>query len=201
MSLQITIANTAEPVSLAAVKSRLRLTDTTDDALITSQIPVARMFAEKITRRSLALKTYALSMDRFPEFNRPIRIPVPPLVEVLDITFLDANLVTQTWDPAEYYVASAQSPALIVPAPGFIYPPPCPHIPGAVTVNFNAGYTVAQYDGGAALTDAHFGVAFEAICRLTTYLYQTPEAVLSEGMRTDPLGAVSMLRSIKIYEF
>ena len=200
MSLQITTPNTAEPVTLAAVKSRLRLTDTTDDALITSQIPVARLFAEKITRRSLALKTYAFSLDRFPDWQKPIRIPMPPLVSVLGITFLDSTLTQQTWDPADYYTASNQSPALIVPNPGYIYPP-IARVPGAVEVSFTAGYTVAVDDGGAPTTDQHFGIAFESICRLCVYLYQTPDAVLSEGMKEDPLGAISMLRSIKVYEF
>ena len=201
MALQITTPNAAEPVTLAMVKARLRLTNTADDALITSQIPVARAFAEKVCRRSLALKSYALSMDRFPHFNHPIRIPVPPLVEVQSITFLDDTLTLQTWDPTEYYIAAAQSPALIVPAPGFIYPPPTPHIPGGVSVNFTAGYTVVLSDGGAPITDQHAAIAIEAICRLSVYLYQAPEAVLVDGMKPDPLGAISMLRSIKIYEF
>lgn len=200
MSLQITTGPTAEPVALADVKARLRLVDTADDALITKQIPVARAFAERVTRRSLALKTYAAFLDRFPVPNGPIRVPVPPLIAVSAIKYLDSTLTQQVWDSSEYYIATQQTPGLIVPKPGFIYPSPGV-VPGAVEIDFTAGYTVASDDGGFATTDQYFSTAFESICRLCVYLYQNPDVTLSEGMKEDPLGAMSMLRSIKVYEF
>lgn len=200
MSLQITTGPTAELVTLAAVKARLRLTSTADDALITGQIPVARTFAEKITRRSLALKTYALFLDGFPPVYQPLRVPVPPLVQVTSIKYLDNTLTQQTWDPSEYFVAPSQSPGLIIPVSGFIYPSAA-RVPGSVEVDFTAGYTVTAEDGGAPITDQNAGIATEAISRLCVYLYQTPEASEVGMVKDDPLGAVSMLRSIKIYEF
>lgn len=134
MSLQITSTTPpTEPVAVDDVKARLRLTTTADDATIALQITAAREFAEKVTRRSLCFKSYAYIIDRFPFPHEPIRVPVPPLIAVTGITFLDSTLTEQTWDPADYFIAGKQSPALIVPVPGIIYPPTA-HVPGAVEI-------------------------------------------------------------------
>lgn len=138
MSLQIVTPPTAEPVTVAAVKARLRLTTTADDANIALYISSAREFAERVTRRSLAAKSYALFMDRFPAPYEPIRLPAPPLTEVTAIKFYDDTLTQQTWDPTEYWVALNQSPALIVPTPGIVYPCAA-RVPGAVEIDFTTG--------------------------------------------------------------
>lgn len=138
MSLLITTPPVSEPVTLAEVKSRLRLASTADDAMLTSHITAAREFAEKISNRSLAAKSYAYILDRFPAPGQPIRVPMPPLVSVTAVKWLDSDLTQQTWDASEYFVANMQSPALIVPKPGFVYPSAA-KVPGAVEVDFVAG--------------------------------------------------------------
>src|SRR5690242_15085154 len=127
MSLQIVTGPTAEPVTVDEVKARLRITSTNDDATIAAHITAAREFAEKETRRSLAYKSYALYLDRFPYPYEPIRVPVPPLVAVSAVKYLDpVTLVSTTWDPTEYLVSAVQSPGLIFPNPiaptGRVYP-------------------------------------------------------------------------------
>lgn len=140
MSLQITPALTiTEPVSLAALKARMKLTSTADDTQLAGIITQAREFAERVSRRSLAYKSYAYSLDRFPYPHEPLRVPVPPLIAISSITYLDGTLTEQTLDPSEYFVAPNQIPALIVPAPGNVWPSTA-RVPGAVTLNMTAGY-------------------------------------------------------------
>ena len=128
----------AEPVSLDEVKDRLRLTSTDDDAAITTYISAAREHAERVSRRSLAPKTYAQILDRFPFHNEPIRLTNPPVTGVTAIKYLDSTLTSQTWDPTEYFLAASQSPALIIPKPGNTYPATA-RVPGAVEVDFTTG--------------------------------------------------------------
>lgn len=193
MSLQILTGPSAEPITLAEVKARLRLTATTDDVTITAQITAAREFAEKVTRRSLAVKTYAAFFDRFPVSREPIRIPVPPLLSVQAIKYTDNSLEVQTWDASEYYVASMQSPGLIVPKPTVIYPSPVA-IPGAVEVDFTAGYGA---EGGPAIPE-HLR---EGIRQLTIYIYEHPEVITPDGLKEAPLNFRDFFNANKVWVF
>jgi uncharacterized phiE125 gp8 family phage protein len=202
MSLVIITGPTAEPVTLAEVKTRLRLTDTTDDALITTQITAAREYAEKMTRRSLNYKTYAAFFDSFPDCGKPIRIPVPPLIAVTAVKYLDSTLTLQTWDPTEYYVAAQQSPALIVPTPANIYPCPA-SVPGCVEVDFTAGY---GYPGQTTPTTIPAGPVCpenlkEGIRQLAVYIYENPSVINSEGLREAPLSFRSFFDANKVWVF
>lgn len=140
MSLQITPGQTiTEPVTLAVLKARIKLTSTADDAQLTGIIIQAREYAERVSRRSLAYKEYTYTMDRFPWPHEPIRVPVPPLINLASITYYDDTLTQQTLPADEYWIAGAQYPALIAPKPGLIWPPTA-RVPGAVTLSFSAGY-------------------------------------------------------------
>ena len=202
MSLQITTPPSAEPVTVDEVKARLRLTTTADDATIALQITAAREFAEKVTRRSLCVKSYAYILDRFPYPHEPIRVPVPPLIQITGITYLDETLTSQTWDPAEYFVAGKQSPGLIVPVPGLIYPATA-RVPGAVEVDFTAGY---GFPGAAGPPIIPAGPVCpehlkEGVRQLTVHIYEHPEAVTSEGLKEAPLALMSFFSANKVYVF
>jgi uncharacterized phiE125 gp8 family phage protein len=207
MSLQITTQPTAEPVTVDEVKARLRLNSTADDATIAGHIMAAREFAEKVTRRSLAYKSYAYVMDRFPYPHEPIRVPVPPLIAVSAIKYLDATLTQQTWDPTEYFVGAMQSPAIIIPNPiaagGMVYPCTAP-VPGAVEIDFTAGY---DYAGDANATPpiapgpACPEFLREGIRQLAVHIYEHPEAVTSEGLKEMPLALSAFFGAAKVYVF
>jgi len=203
MALQITTPPPTEPVTTAEVKARLRLTTTADDSTIASNIVSAREYAEKVTRRSLAYKSYAYFLDRFPCPGDPIRLPVPPLISVTAIKYFDSTLTLQTWDAAEYFVAPMQSPGLIITKPGFIYP--CPgDVPGAVEIDFASGY---GYLGDAQATPP---IAAGPVCpehlkegirQLAVHIYEHPSAVTPEGLKEAPLALMSFFLSNKFYCF
>jgi uncharacterized phiE125 gp8 family phage protein len=182
MSTGIIAQPNAEPVTLAEVKARLRMTATADDALISSLIPTARTFAEKICGYSLASKAYTYSTRGFPWPHISIRLPVPPVSAVTSVTYLDCEGNIQTWDPSEYMIGLTQIPAVIRPRPGFIYPETL-HEPDidAVFIQFQAGPAT-----GALGLD--FSTIYEAIRQLTIHFYTHPEAVNSEDLKEMPLG-------------
>ena len=186
MYLQTTVQPTTEPVAVDDVKARLRLTTTADDVTIAGQITQAREFAEKVSRRSLAYKSYSGFLDRFPFPHEPIRMPVPPIVSVTAIKFYDSTLTQQTWDPTEYWVASAQSPALIVPIPGLIYPPTA-SVPGAVEVDFAAGwgYPGAPASGGTPAIPAGPALPSDwqrSIQDVAVFIYEHPGEPIPEAL-------------------
>jgi hypothetical protein len=62
-------APATEPVSLADVKTFLRIDGTNDDAILTMLIASARRSAEEYTKRAFITQTWKLVMDRFAEVD------------------------------------------------------------------------------------------------------------------------------------
>lgn len=143
MALQTVSGQTiTEPVTLAALKARLKLTSTADDAQLTGIITAAREFAERISSRCLAARQLIDYRDGFPFPNEPLMIPLPTLVslDLIEYLTVDTNSVDTwvAWDASEYRVAGNNVPALVRPKSGFTYP--CPEkAPGNVRVTFHAG--------------------------------------------------------------
>jgi len=141
MSLQTVSGQTiVEPVTLAALKSRIKLTSTVDDSQLTGLITAAREFAERISNRCLAPRQFIDYRDCFPYPTKELQIPRPPLVSVDRVEYLEDDYQTwTTWDPSEYWVALSNIPAILQPRRGFTYPPTLMHTAGCVRITFTAG--------------------------------------------------------------
>lgn len=198
MATQIISGPTAEPVTLADLKAQCRLDPafTADDAALTRYITAARVTAERITRRSLASKVYKVFYDSFPFPSQPMRLPVPPVTAVSAVKYLDSTLTLQTWDTSEYYLALIQSPALIVPKPGLVYPCSA-RVPGAVEVDLTAGFGA---NAGPSLSVV-FPDVVECIMQIAQHYYDHPEVTSTENDRELPRNAFAALTARKIYEF
>lgn len=139
-SLTNTVAPAAEPLTLAEAKAHLRVDSTSEDALITTLITVARQSAETFTRRALITQTWALKFDAFPD---EITVPLPPLQSVTSIGYVDSDGAAQTLATSGYQVNTDTQPGRIKPAYGARWPATRADTYGAVTVTFVAGYGAA----------------------------------------------------------
>jgi uncharacterized phiE125 gp8 family phage protein len=133
-------APTTVPLSLAEVKAGLRLDsgDTSEDALLAGLIrsSVAQIDGrDGWLGRQLCTATWRLDL---PEFPCVINVPLPPLQQVTEITYIDAGGAEQTLDPSAYHVAGSD-PAMLVPVYGTSWPATRDR-PDAVRVTFVAGY-------------------------------------------------------------
>jgi uncharacterized phiE125 gp8 family phage protein len=146
MSLQTVTGQTiVEPVTLAALKARIKLTSTADDAQLTGLITAAREFAERISNRCLAPRQFLETRDGFPYPTKELVIPRPPLVSLDKVEYLEDDYQTwAVWDPSEYWVAVNNVPAILQPRRGFTYPPTL-MTPGCVRLTFTAGGTIEQH--------------------------------------------------------
>ena len=84
-SYTLVTAPATEPVSLADVKTFLRIDGSADDAILTMLIASARRSAEEYTKRAFITQTWKLVMDRFTEWNECLpsgyfQAPTPFLV-------------------------------------------------------------------------------------------------------------------------
>lgn len=141
MSLQTVPGQSiTEPITLAALKSRIKLTSTADDTQLTGIITAAREFAERISNRCLAARQMVEYRDGFPYPTKELLIPRPLLISMDKVEYLTDDYQTwATWDPTEYWVALSNVPAIIQPRSGFTYPCTLIHTAGCVRITFTAG--------------------------------------------------------------
>jgi hypothetical protein len=149
-----------EPVTLAELKAHLRITESAEDAYLTTLIVVARVTLESITRRTIARRTVQLFMDFFPcnhdEWWDGVRdgsmtelngrgnfftIPRPPLVSVQSIKTYDDADASATFSASNYYVDTASDNLLgrVALRSGGVWPTAL-RTRNAVEVNYTAGY-------------------------------------------------------------
>jgi uncharacterized phiE125 gp8 family phage protein len=160
--LVLVTAPEQEPVSLAEVKAHLRVDHDNDDALLGALIVAAREHLDGRDGwlgRALMPQTWQLVMDHFPfatdrylgiRYPEPewfaIRVPLPPLISVVSIKYIDSEGEEQILAEEQYVVDTASEPARIYPAYGTTWPTTrC--IPNAVTVDFECGYPFGEPEG------------------------------------------------------
>jgi hypothetical protein len=155
-----------EPVSDVEAVNYLRAA-AADTDLIHGLIVAAREQCEVFTGRILARRKFAQALDSFPyytdtiqsqlamppsyyslprysttlwNYSQMIKLGAAPLIDVFDITYIDANGVTQKLNPGIDFVGDWLSePPRLFPLPGSFWPAGY-YTPNQVVVHFEAGY-------------------------------------------------------------
>lgn len=197
MGIRLTQAPAEEPVTVDEAKLHLRVTDSSEDTLITMLISAARIHAENVCRRVFVTQKWDLFLDAFPYYtyygvipgyvpvdqlpsawmtmrNYAVRfrgskidIPFPRLQSVDAVKYIDANGVLQTMDPSAYVVDAISEPGVLTPKTG-TYWPDTENTTNAVQISFTAGY------GGAV--DVPAGIKSWILLRVGA-LYENREEV------------------------
>lgn len=172
----------AEPLELDEVKNYLRVDLDDDDALIQGLIIAAREHAEWWTRRALITQGLRLELDQLPSTG--IELPRPPLQEVSNVYYIDRDGVQQPMaEGVDYYLDASAEPARLV----FPSDKPLPETakrPGAVVVEYTAGY------GDASKVPQRIK---QAMLLLVSTWYENREPMMPGGNMTELPFAVSAL--------
>ncbi len=127
----------AEPIHLTDAKLHLRVDGSDEDALIAALIVAAREQAEAITRQSLLLQTWDVTLDRF-----PCEIQLPgPVRALVSIAYVDPDGATQALAASGYTVDAKSAVGRVMPAYGLSWPSVRDHI-NSVTARYKAGFAV-----------------------------------------------------------
>jgi len=133
---------TSEPVSVAQVKTHLRVDSTADDALLGLYITAARQAAEDITKRALVNTKWELTIDDLDSSR--IDLPRPPLstlsTEVV-ITYTKSTGDTTTIESTVYAVEHRNEPGFVRLAYESSWPSDIQESEGAVRIAYRSGYT------------------------------------------------------------
>lgn len=200
--LRLVTGPATPPVSLEEAKLHLRVDTADDDTLIEGLIDAAVAHLDGysgVLGRAMIAQTWELSLDHFPgrhaalggfltglsagrrhgRHHHPARIhlPLPPLIAVASIAYVDPQGATQTLDPSQYAVLEGPV-AAIDPVWGVTWPA-TRHQARAVTITFSCGY-------GAASTDVPKSLIV-AIKMLVGHFYANGEAVVGIDQRGTPM--------------
>ena len=129
-----------EPISLVDARAHLRIADdvTSEDGLITDWIRAARREAERGSGRALVRQTWELRANYFPDSDE-IEFPLPPLLSVTSVKYVDADGTLQTYSSASYTVDLSGVKGRIYLNYGYSWPS-IRIEPNAVRIIFVAGY-------------------------------------------------------------
>lgn len=177
MALELVTAPTVEPLSLVEAKAHLRVSHDHEDALIELLIKAATAHVDGkdgFLGRALVQQTWDLVIDEFPA--NEVRIPLPPLQEVLFIEYDDGDGIIQTLATDQYTVDVVSEPGWIVPGSSG-WPTTFDGI-NAVRIRFVAGYE-STADSPPDLA-GNVPAAIKAALLLTIgHLYANRETVLA----------------------
>lgn len=132
-------APAGDPVSLADAKAQLRITDTSQDDLITALIAAATIEAQNVVQRRFMTQTLEYVLQRW---QPRIRIPVAPVTKdgINSIKYVDwTTQQQQTLDPSLYVVQSDGDSVSIIPAFATIWPIVYSFSPEPIVIQFAAG--------------------------------------------------------------
>lgn len=126
-----------EPVSLEEAKLHLREDSSDQDDLIEIFIKAARQAVEKFTGLGLIDQTWDIYLDEFPTADKPIEMPLQPVVEVVGLFYIDGSGAEQEIDVASYRVDDVSVPSRISAVSSW---PSADDVSNAVRARVRVGY-------------------------------------------------------------
>lgn len=137
MSLVMTSPPAAEPVTVAALKSHLRIDTTDEDILLASLLLTSRMHIETALSLALINQSWTLRLDCWPR-GHSLELPLTPLRAVDEVRVKEANGEANVVAAESYLVDLAARPPRLV---WNNVVPPAPQVPeGGIEIDLSAGF-------------------------------------------------------------
>lgn len=197
MALKLITGPAAEAITLEEAKQHLRVVDTDEDSLISIYIRAARQWCEGpegFLGRALVTQTWDLVLDSFP--TAEIKVPLPPLQEVVYIKYDDTAGNEQSVSATNYYVDNVSEPGWVLPTADW---PSTINAVNSVRVRFKAGY---PEDTGVSPPDIAANVPFDikaAMLLLIGSMYENREEVVAGVTLSQlPFGVQALLRPHRV---
>jgi uncharacterized phiE125 gp8 family phage protein len=176
-SLTLVSPPETEPVTLAEMKAHARIDTEADDALASTLITAARLWAEQYTKRAFISQTWALWFDGCPVDKTFVELPRAPLRTVDSVQVFDENDDGTAWDSGNYFVDTAREPGRLALRSGAAWP-----VPGRAANGFMIEYGAGYGDEGSDVPEP----IRLAIKQLAAHWYEhRGEAVIMSSSRHD----------------
>lgn len=158
-----------------------------DDALLLQKLEEAVEYAEGFTGLSFSIRTLEIALDGFPEEG--VELPGSPVIEIVSLTYVDADGNPQEVDAADFTLDTHQMPNWLLPASGFTWPATS-DVVNSVKVRYRAGHSSeGEADSDAEILPARVR---SAVLLHAAALYRDREGVAI------PPGVHSLLRPFRV---
>lgn len=181
MNLKVIEGSNTEVVTLEEVKNHLRIDGDDEDSIISSYIQAAREYAEIFTGRSFVEKTYEYITNPKEKYAY-IELPMPPLVEVLEVSAMQSTNEELLNEGKDYYIIKGYDESLIYPSLERGWPKETLDRLGGIKVKYRAGYSEAPMS------------VKQAILILVAHFYENRENLIARDYKEIPFGVSSLLR-------
>ncbi len=185
------------PVTLAEAKEHVRQDAADDDAKITALLnaAVARIDGPGgILGRAIVEQQWDMKLDCFPEHGEAIKVPLPPLISIDQITYLDTTGASQTLDTSNYQIAGVGPDArgCVFEAYGTNWPA-TRRIPEAVTVRFTCGYEKTAGSPTDYRENIPDDIRQALLIMIAEWYENREETVIGAGVNPVPYSAMVLL--------
>lgn len=128
-----------EPVSLAEMKSHLRVATSDEDGLIENLIVAARLIIEAASGCALISQRWRIALDQWPD-DGIIRLPLAPLISCDAVRLYSDATTSTTLPPGDIYIDRLATPPRVV----VLTIPPSPgRASGGIEIDVTVGFGTA----------------------------------------------------------
>ena len=148
MALILVQAPMVDVVELAVAKNALRVDTTADDDSIRGKVAAATQLLDGrdgLLGRALMPQSWRLELAEFPPSECFVQIPLPPLIRVSAVTYLDSDGVEQALAATVYRVIDRGSDRSLIGLDiDQTWPTTLTGVPDGVRITFDCGYQDLQ---------------------------------------------------------
>lgn len=157
-----------------------------DDDELSRALAGAHRYAEHYTQTSIGEQLLELALDAFP--LSAITLPRGPVSGITSVKYIDQAGVLQTLASGDYKLDTHSTPARLLPAYGTSWPSTRCEV-NAVLIQYNAGQAAADIDQAV----------ISALLLITGHLYENREDSTPGTLNNIPLGADTLLDTVKVW--
>lgn len=158
-----------EPLTVAELKTHLRIDVDTEDTLLAAYLAAARAYYEQATWRALVTQTLGVRLSQWPGVDY-IQLPRPPLASVTSVAYVDSDGNSNTFASSNYNVYMNGEKGLIWLRDGSSWPSATLQPGPSILITYVAG------DGDA---EDVAELDKQAIRLLTGHFYENRENVVA----------------------
>lgn len=196
--LKKVIAASSVPVSLAEFKAASRLVDDDQDVPAQLMLDAAIEYVAEHTGLALASATYLL--ERYSWWTYCLEIPIAPVRDIAEVSYLDVDEAELIVDPANYRWARTRDGAHLWFVDGYSLPVVALNRADAVRVTIDAGFDDPALSGSGDDPELTLPArAKHAIILLAAHWFEHREAVDVVPMHRTPLAMESLLGQLRVY--
>lgn len=180
-------APTSEPISTVEAKLFLKVTHSSEDALIDNMVTAARQFLEAFTKRSFVTQTWQRFLDFFPY---EIELYHGTVASVTHIKYIDEDGAQQTLNSSLYQTDLISNPARIQRAVDQDWPDIKVGTLNAVEIEFITGVADDKVDQKV----------IEPILLLIGHIYANrQDVVVGSQVNKMPKGSEYLISSLRLF--